>query len=422
MLVSPELSARMIQVAVASQAVAMLDLGEPAPSHAMPQLQSAGTSYNPPEREPGTRVALNDQWRGVAQWSGVAQVPSRRLRTEVREPMPGAWNSTILLGTHHKSGTVLLAKVFRIAAKVFDVPRHKNNYTACARLFERHARGVCIDEHVNANSMREWLRPQQPFIHAVRHPLEMCVSAYIYHKQGAEPWLLKPLQDFGGVSLMQHYKTVDPTEGVRFECRRMVTELVESAILYNRTQPPSTAPARPHDHLPRSGLIRHVRAVAAGTHLRRNVLSIRFEEFDSDFDDAFTRIFSFLDSGAAIPSLLKEAAQYDLKRAQPGDEKHVSASDDKAPLRAFILGDALLRGLLDSLSSLLGYTPGRLVAPNELCDQLRALCATTNVKFLQWCLSGRVALGQIASLPECGDDSRPRSVPPPAGFLRSAEW
>jgi hypothetical protein len=233
----------MIQVAVASQAVAMLDLGEPALSHAVPQLQSvAGTSYNPPERELDTRVALNDQWRGVAQWRGAAQVPSRRLRTEVREPMPGAWNSTILLGTHHKSGTVLLAKVFRIAAKVFEVPRHKNNYTACARLFETHARGICIDEHVNANSMREWLRPQQPFIHAVRHPLEMCVSAYIYHKQGAEPWLLKPLQDFGGVSLMQHYKTVDPTEGVRFECRRMVTELVESAILYNRTQPPSTAP------------------------------------------------------------------------------------------------------------------------------------------------------------------------------------
>ena len=148
--------------------------------------------------------------------------------------MPGAWNSTILVGTHHKSGTVLLAKVFRIAAKVFEVPRHKNNYTACARLFETHARGICIDEHVNANSMREWLRPQQPFIHAVRHPLEMCVSAYIYHKQGAEPWLLKPLQDLGGVSLVQHYKTVDPTEGVRFECLRMTLELVESALVYNR--------------------------------------------------------------------------------------------------------------------------------------------------------------------------------------------
>ena len=50
---------------MASQAVALLDVGEPALSHAMPQLPSAGTSYNPPEREPASRVALNDQWRGV---------------------------------------------------------------------------------------------------------------------------------------------------------------------------------------------------------------------------------------------------------------------------------------------------------------------------------------------------------------------
>ena len=49
------------------------------------------------------------------------------------------------------------------------------------------------------------------------------------------------------MSLVQHYKTVDPTEGVRFECRRMVTELVESAILYNRALP-SSAPVRPRGH------------------------------------------------------------------------------------------------------------------------------------------------------------------------------
>ena len=160
-------------------------------------------------------------------------------RTETREPMPSAWNATILVGTHHKTGTVLLAKVFRLAAKRFAVPRHKNNHTACADLFATHERGICIDEHVNANSMREWLRPQQPFIHAVRHPLEMCISAYLYHKQGAEPWLLKPLPDLGGLNLMQHYQALPAAEGVRFECRRMVSELVESAVLYNRAPPPA---------------------------------------------------------------------------------------------------------------------------------------------------------------------------------------
>ena len=144
---------------------------------------------------------------------------------------------------------------------------------------------------------------------------------------------------------------------------------------------------------------------AAGTHRRHNVLSIRFEEFDRDFDDTFTRIFSFLDSGAALPSLLKEAAQYDLKRAQPGDDKHVSASDEKAPLRAHVLGDALLRDVIESVSTLLGYASGPLASPNQLCDQLRALCATTNVRFLQWCVSGQVPHGHIAALPECGEQT-----------------
>ena len=51
-------------------------------------------------------------------------------------PVVGAWNSSILVGTHHKTGTVLLAKVFRLAAKLMGVPRSKANKTstgaACA--------------------------------------------------------------------------------------------------------------------------------------------------------------------------------------------------------------------------------------------------------------------------------------------------
>ena len=38
--------------------------------------------------------------------------------------VPGAWNASILVGTHHKTGTVVLAKVFRVAARIIGVPRH----------------------------------------------------------------------------------------------------------------------------------------------------------------------------------------------------------------------------------------------------------------------------------------------------------
>ena len=148
--------------------------------------------------------------------------------------VPGAWNASILVGTHHKTGTVVLAKVFRVAARIIGVPRHKGNRSACAALFAARAPGVCIEEHVSAASLRAWLTPRTPFIHAVRDPLEMCVSAYQYHLHATEPWVLAPLRDLGGKSLQQHYRALPAAEGVRFECRRA-----------RRRRPPPCYPALP---------------------------------------------------------------------------------------------------------------------------------------------------------------------------------
>ena len=50
--------------------------------------------------------------------------PLRPIHVAV-SPVTGAWNASILVGTHHKTGTVLLAKVFRLAAKLMGVPRSK---------------------------------------------------------------------------------------------------------------------------------------------------------------------------------------------------------------------------------------------------------------------------------------------------------
>ena len=110
--------------------------------------------------------------------------------------------------------------------------------------------------------------------------------------------------------------------------------------------------------------------------------------------------------GARAPQLLKASEQFDLQRAQPGDEKHVSSTDDKEPLRADLRREALMRRLLDSLTVLLGYADGPVVGSADLCEQVRSLCATTRVRFFQWCSSGRVQRGQIASIPDCGEDAR----------------
>lgn len=309
----------------------------------------------------------------------------------------GRWNATIIVGTHHKTGTVLLAKTFRVAAKMMGVPRAKSNRTLstlCGDLLAHGAPGVCIIEHVTAKDTREWLlpattqqhlppSPAMPFIHAVRDPLEMCVSAYQYHLLGAEPWLVQPLRDLNGTTLQQHYQRLGQADGVRFECMRMALELVETALVYNATR----------------GLT--------------NTLTVRLEDFSREYDGTMRRLFTFLGSGLYVESLVKAAAVYDLARAPAEDTRHVSASSSKQPLRGMVLSDPRIGRLVGELRRLLGYGAADkngssrrqepLPSPEELCVQLRALCSTTRVGFFQWCSYGRVPRGRIPSLPDCGD-------------------
>lgn len=293
-------------------------------------------------------------------------------------PPPAGWNGSILVGTHHKTGTLLLAKVFRVASRLMGVPRYKANAnrTACDRIFASHLPGVCIDEHVDGWTLREWKRGPTPFIHAVRDPLEMCVSAYQYHTQGTEAWLTQPLKDLGGKTLQEHYENISQEEGVRFECKRMVGELLDSALLYNETrQDPNT-------------------------------LTLRYEDVSRDFGDSISRLFAFLGSGDMSSRLAKAARQFDIRQQAPQDVRHVSNADEKAALRSSLLGDAALSALLASLRVLLGHAAGVAPTPESLCAQLGAVCATTNVGFFEWCARGklRAGPGQTAWLPICGGD------------------
>jgi len=113
--------------------------------------------------------------RAVAQWAG-----------------PSVWNGTILVGTHHKSGTVLFAQVFREAARLEGVPRYKSHLQSdprgpCAPLAaDPHGVGVCIEQHVSMARLRSFSRPGVRFVHVVRDPLEMCVSSYQYNLHSTE--------------------------------------------------------------------------------------------------------------------------------------------------------------------------------------------------------------------------------------------
>jgi len=293
------------------------------------------------------------------------------------------WGSPILIGTHHKTGTVLLAKIFRVAAKYMGVPRLKEaqitNRTQCSRYFASKEPVVCIVEHVSSRDLKAWVKPMVPFIHAVREPLEMCISAYQYHLTGAEPWLTVPLRDINNQTLQQYYIALPPEQAVNFECKRMMMELIEVALVYNATR------ARP------------------------KTLTVRLEEFVSNYDATTRRVFSFLGGDQShINTLVNASITYDIARQPAGDSRHVSARSSKAALRAMVQRDPLVGRLMDHLRNLMGYGPGDTPeGPKRepLCSLVRKVCATTHVGFISWCTYGRVHPGRLPSLAECGDPS-----------------
>ena len=283
-----------------------------------------------------------------------------------------AWSSTVLVGTHHKTGTLLLAKIFRLFAREMGIPRLRGNLSACNTAFALRLPAVCFDQHVDAHSLQAWVSPTTYFIHSVREPLEMCVSAYQYHNKGTEPWLTRPLRDLNG-TLQQYYGRITIEDGVRFECKRLVSEMVESALVFNATRD------------------------------NANVHTMRAEDTALNFNASMASMFAFIGAGPRTDRLMTLIAHFDLSKNAPADASHVSSTDEKGSLRHAVLEDDLLRQTLHSLGLLLRYTDGQLPSARSLCDQLQAVCATTNVSFFTWCVRGQIQQGDILSLPRCGE-------------------
>ena len=88
----------------------------------------------------------------------------------------GARRPLILVGMHHKSGTYLHSAIWSTIAKF-------SNLSFDHQVGHCH---VCVQHNVHLSLLQQ-AKPNV-FLHAVRDPLEMIVSAYQYHLRGAEPW------------------------------------------------------------------------------------------------------------------------------------------------------------------------------------------------------------------------------------------
>ncbi|KAL1508376.1 hypothetical protein AB1Y20_004486 [Prymnesium parvum] len=271
---------------------------------------------------------------------------------------------TLAVGTHHKTGTVLIEQVPRphllpspSRCAYLHVPRRwplrapsqlmleltklssssmliKPKWSACGAPREQRAQApkpngswspptdlfprpaaelrvprICVDEHAREPLPAPLAR--QPLVHVIRDPLEVCVSSYQYALRSKEAWLHKPMASLGGKSWQAHYKSSNVREGLVLECRRCMKEL------------------------------RQMEALFVGSGRRPSTLTLRFEELETDFDETILRllIFAGLVPDGASPiqlvrqdSLLRQLSKHDLGRRAPGQGLHAhEAAHEPAP-------------------------------------------------------------------------------------------
>ena len=308
----------------------------------------------------------------------------------------GAAGVAALVGTHHKTGTVLLQQLMMDLVKLHpNGSIHKPGWSSCPlaavpppsppsppppppppfsaaaarrpagalpRLLPPAVHIVCFDEHVK--SVPAGWRGL-PFVHAVRDPLEVCVSSYLYNSAAKEGWLHLPQQALGGASWQQHLRNMSTAAGLHADCSRALKELRQMASLY------------------------------AATKQRADTLTLRLEEIEHDFDAVVARLLFFI--GAATDAadapqaahalrLLRLARKHDLRR-MPRDvlpahvKAHVSDATGKAQLRSLLLEPSFaLGGELRALRAQLGYPvteAGARASVAELSRRWRLLTTTS---------------------------------------------
>ncbi|MDT9339973.1 sulfotransferase domain-containing protein [Trichodesmium erythraeum 21-75] len=120
-------------------------------------------------------------------------------------------NNKVLIGTHHKTGSVWMRKIFFRIAKQLDLIFYagsqdslsKNNFDI---FFQDHSR-FKLD-----------LLPAYRGLHLIRDPRDIIISGCFYHQKAEEKWLHSKKKKFGGLTYQEKinsYSSID--EQIFFE-------------------------------------------------------------------------------------------------------------------------------------------------------------------------------------------------------------
>lgn len=111
----------------------------------------------------------------------------------------------ILVGTHHKAGTMWMFKIFAGVCKRFGWELRRRESGQIPAQFD-----VFFDSHSNFGpARRQW---NYRGLHMVRDPRDVIVSGCFYHQKSHEAWLHEGRPELGGLSYQQKinsYESLD---------------------------------------------------------------------------------------------------------------------------------------------------------------------------------------------------------------------
>ena len=234
-------------------------------------------------------------------------------------PLPSAFaaagchdGSPVLVGTHHKTGTVLLIHLFRdVCAALGWRCSFKNVPVPCGspeQAVEADLQ-LCLLEHGVRFKLPPQPAPSSPrgstgrfrFVHMIRDPLELVVSAYSYHLTTTERWAVQkdPFGRFNGTSYRAYLNALPLEAGLRAEVQRSAHDSIRSM-------------QRLHGRI--GGL--------------PCALTLRLEDFEADWVATTARLWDLLGvrTPATVAALDAVARKHNVYSRNAGYSRHVSGN------------------------------------------------------------------------------------------------